>query len=265
MTKIFLSIYYSTLTFIVIQRSAYLLGRTPPTDLVMFARPLKPLLVFDFLIPLICLLAIASLLTAIFIYSRIHRAIACLLTLVFFSVDFSYGKVSHLHHIWIISSVVFILLNSDKLLSDRSNIWKVRLIQSLALCPYLFSGLWKLRVANFENISSGIKDQLAYSIAEGAGPPLSSFFISNFNFLILGFIAVIIFQISAIYPIFTFKHQNIWAILAVWFHISTGIALGIWFTSTILGLFVILIILNKLINYENKVKYCDPVIEIKLD
>ena len=147
MSKIFSSIYYSWLFFIVyILLRPHLNGVTPPVlEYVLFAFPFNlwnPPLWFH---PLIGLLALFFCLFCVLIPHKYLKILCSVFVLLFISIEYSYGKVSHSRHVWMLSSVLMCFLSSDQTLKSKSNYLTLRLMQALILSHYFMSGLWKMR------------------------------------------------------------------------------------------------------------------------
>lgn len=166
------------------------------------------------------------------------------------SILFSYGKIHHSEHIWMFSSVIFCFIAHQEPLSSLRNILVIRLTQTILLSFYFISGLWKLRELGFSNWREAALEHISHAIAEGNGPgeQLQQLLLQDHVWLVTaGFSLVILFQLSAVFPVFTMKHFKVWGIGAVFFHLSTGVALGIWFSSMALAALLILVIFEILL------------------
>lgn len=171
------------------------------------------------------------------------RAFQIFLMLLFYSILYSNGKIPHSAHLWILSTLLMLFIQKRQSLLHNTNLFIIRLIQSIALSHYFISGSWKLKnIGNLFSFSFSehtILEHIYYAIAEGNGPAA---IIQNFLFIIdpiylgLGFYLVIIFQLSCIIPIIKQRYFKYWGYCAILFHVSTGIFMGIWFQGTIAAL-----------------------------
>ncbi len=121
--KFFLKIYYCLFLFVLYGLSYRLINYIPTLepDYIFFAKPLS---VFE--VPLIAhsaLFLIAFFLTLFCIFKpyRILRIAQSFFVLIVFSVLYSYGKVNHLYHPWILSSLFICFFNEIKPLNSRKN------------------------------------------------------------------------------------------------------------------------------------------------
>lgn len=138
---------------------------------------------------------------------------------------------------------------------EYKNLLIIRLLQSTLLSFYFISGLWKLRDLGFTNWGSAALEHMSYAIAEGNGPSQSiqqALLIDYPWVSVMGFTAVLIFQLSTLIPVITLRYFSLWGIGSICFHASTGIALGIWFTPTVLASLLFLILFENLIHWEKE-------------
>lgn len=214
-------------------------------EFVSFAR------IFDWL-PfsqnLISMLSIAFSLSLIVFLIKPSRtaslAIAALfLPLIF--VKYSYGKISHSSHIFLVCTCLLPFFDYKKPGFTQVDQLVLKACQALILAAYFSAGLWKVRSLWGENIMAAVNDHIAYAIAEGGGPPA---FFSNYSLLLapefvtLGFALALLFQLSAFTPLVLPRLAPAWGIMAAAFHMSTGVYLDIYFwqmgVTAVLFLFV---------------------------
>lgn len=251
-SKSFLSTYYALLAYVVYSQFWSVLdfkGVSPKA--VWFGHFFSNLLGnvwISISIGLLCLVLFAI---CIFRHHVILGYTAALSLIFFFSIKFSFGKVNHNNHIWILSAFLIPLIRAEKPFSERRNDLIVGLCQMLLLAHYFSSGLWKLRglshPLNFTSINQMALNHIAYAVAEGQGPPsvVLEFLQSSPNMPGLGYLLVLLFQLSAVIPIIKKKWLSFWGLAAVGFHCTTGIVLGIWFMETVLAVFLFLILVTR--------------------
>ena len=160
-------------------------------------------------------------------------------------VKYSYGKISHSSHIFLMCACLLPFFNFKKPEFTQMDQLILRVCQAFVLAAYFSAGLWKVRSLWGENIMAALNDHIAYAIAEGGGPPA---FFSDHAWLLapelvtLGFALVLIFQLSALTPLVLPRLAPLWGIMAAAFHLSTGVYLDIYFwqmsVAAILFLFV---------------------------
>lgn len=177
----------------------------------------------------------------------------CFLTLLTFK--FSFGKIDHIYHPWIISSFAFIFFNVDEQLNSKTNHLVVRGIQTWLLLQYFSSGLWKLR-KNWENLSwdgmiqSGL-EHIAYGVAvrDLHVDGLRALLIGDFQWMVgLGFLFVLVFQFSCGICALTRKGYIYAGFVAIGFHTVTGAGIGIWYWGTTVAALLFLILFENLKN-----------------
>ena len=252
--KLFLQVYYSFL-FYALYRNAYkvinFLSPIEP-EYVFFAKPLAFLKLPLEIQLVIGLMALFFCLLSIFKFWRVLRMLTSLFVLVLFSILSSYGKINHDYHAFILSSVLVCFFNEGKSLNSSWNFFILRLIQGMLLSHYFMSGLWKLR----EMISS----RFAFSFSEIAMEyiaytwrnmhPILQFLLNESWLLGLGYFCVLLFQLTALAPIFLNRFFKTYGALAVLFHFSTGISMAIYFFPTVLALLFFLIIAESMREYN---------------
>ena len=207
---------------------------------------------------LMLLISIGVLVLAIFATSRSIRVMAAgAFSLVLF-ICFSYrGSIFHSQHVWLVTSLIMIFIEPNNKLSQKTNLKWLRVAQVLCLSHYFISGCWKLisllRNPSVEYFRKGVLEHFAFAIAEGQaqGMQVILSLINGAGPLVsLGMLAVLIFQISTIYPILTFKHMKTYGLLAIVFHIVVLISLGIFFGATAAGVALFLIVAESLRELE---------------
>lgn len=254
MTKVFLSIYYSILTFVLYYSGRVYFHAAPEqADFVLFARPFAPLLQSSLSFPALYIITISLSLACIIRPYIGLRFFVSLFFLILLSIKFSYGKINHSEHIWMISSVLVCFISYQKPLSSFRNLLVIRLMQTTLLSFYFISGLWKIRELGFSKWGEAALEHIAYAVAEGNGPGkyIQQLITVDRPWLTTaGFALVILFQISSIIPVFTMRYFKLWGIGAVFFHLSTGAVLGIWFKPTALAAILFLIFFQNLLDWE---------------
>jgi hypothetical protein len=147
------------------------------------------------------------------------------------------GKINHAHSTLIYASIFLAFIDLDQSLKSTKNIFILRLMQFAILNTYFSAGLWKLRALIESNFSASFFNAplsyIAHSYIEGNH--ISIFILnlllnSNFQlFIKIGFIFVIIFQLSTLLPVLKPSLIRYYGFLSLVFHLSTGITLGIYF------------------------------------
>jgi len=66
----------------------------------------------------------------------------------------------------------------------------------------------------------------------------------------IGFLLVVLFQLSSFLPIISNRYFRAWGLLALVFHFTTGVVLGIWFSHTALAVMFFLIYAEKLYEWD---------------
>lgn len=252
MTKIFLKFHNLFLVFVLLTKSQFLMDQ--PVDqaqFIGFARVLsffRPLPTTFY--PILYILTVSLLLITLFVPKLSLRFLATFLFLVTMFITLSYGKVFHSSHIWLVSSLLVCFLNPKKSIAEKNNLLILRLMQATLLSYYFTAGLWKLRDLGLSNWGRALQEQIAYSIAEGTGPGSNVqalFSLIPSWLLSLGFILVVGFQLSSIWPIIKLQSFKMWGVFAFFFHLSTGVFLGVWFVPTMIAVLFFLIMTEDLL------------------
>lgn len=180
----------------------------------------------------------------------------CFLTLLTFK--FSFGKIDHIYHPWIISSFAFIFFDVSDRLNSRINHLVVRGTQTWLLLQYFSSGLWKLR-KNWEHLSwdgmiqSGL-EHIAYGVAvrDLHVDGLRALLVGDFQWMLaLGFLFVIMFQLGCGLCVLTRKGYICAGFAALAFHSITGAGIGIWYWGTAVAAAMFLILFENIKNNSN--------------
>ncbi len=247
MTQLFCRLYYLCVCSLVFENSWFFLQlHIPNPSYVAFARPLSWLpLNHEIVYPIVFFVTLATLISTFLYPVRALRIFSMFTIFLFFSMNFSFGKINHNIHIWIIAAIFFSLLKNQNPLKLTSNLFYVRLMQSFSLCPYFFSGLWKIRGPLFsQDLHLNAAEQITYALAEGnyIHPWLVNTLLYQYPKIGgYGLLLVVGFQLATIVPILQQKNFKFWGFMAVGFHITTGLTLGIWFIQTILGLLFLVV------------------------
>lgn len=178
-----------------------------------------------------------------------HKKIILFLTVFLLSLyttipHIAFGKINHTMHAFIYGSICLLFLNAKKPLNEKSNKTVLRVAQALILSTYFSAGLAKaFAFAQAQNpwreLIGAPTEHLAYAIGEGNGPhfllyeliqnPLAPLFLA------FGFFLIILFELSAIVPIFKTSLMKHYGLAVITFHVLCSIALGIWFIEAILA------------------------------
>lgn len=190
-------------------------------------------------------LTLTSLIVNVFFSRKVFRFLSAFLVITYFSFCFSIGKISHSYHPWLFSVIILIFYNSKLPLEDIKNNFIIKLTQAICLLSYFNSGVWKLR--NLAQSKDSITDTALRPIgfAVGEGQPLNFVMekIVQYPTLIaIGFISILLFQLSTIIPIIFNKYKIPYGIMIIIFHLTTGFSLGISFKSTSYCIFIFFII-----------------------
>ncbi|MCZ0932729.1 MAG: hypothetical protein OXJ52_06230 [Oligoflexia bacterium] len=254
--KLFLQIYYSLL-FCVLYKQAYrFINFIQPLepDYIFFAKPLSFFKLPVEIHSVIFLLALFFCLLSVFSHGRTLRVLTSLFVLVLFSIMYSYGKISHSEHAFILSSALVCFFSESKSLNSSWNFFVLRLIQGLVLSHYFISGLWKLREmisSRFEfSLQEIAMESIAHSLAEQNIHFILKFLLEEPWLLSFGYFCVLVFQLTALTPIFLNRFFKLYGALAVLFHLSTGISVITYFASTVLGVLFFLVIAESMRKYE---------------
>ena len=239
--KLFLQIYYALLFFI-LYRYCYNSINFLPTlepEYIFFAKPLSFLaLPVEVNTVVFLLLALFFCLFSVFKPWRLLRVLSSVCVLVFFSIIYSYGKIDHWNHVAILSSVLVCFFNENKGLNCQNNFFILRLIQGIILSHYFSSGLWKLRnmfSARFEfSLQEIAENYVAYMLSSQDIHPILKFFLDEPYLLGFGYFFVLVFQLTALVPVFFNRFFKFYGTLAILFHLSTGIFLLPYFSNTVL-------------------------------
>ena len=247
MSKIFLQIYYCLLFCILFRYSYYFLYEIPPQtpNYALFAYPLNFLGLPVWTHSLFFLCSLFSCLSCILIPNKSLKIITSILVLLIFSIKYSYGKIGHENHIWMISSVLMCVFSLDKSLNFKTNLFTLRLIQALLLSHYFISGLWKFRYLLEYPLKDIALEAIAWTLTIYADEPNIFLKVLLYQYptaLCFGFLCILIFQLSALIPVFLNRFFVLYGVLTILFHISTSIAIGVSFRSTVPAVLFFLII-----------------------
>ena len=257
MNKVFLQTYYSLLFYIVFKYTPSFLYRIPSQipDYDLFAYPLNFLSPPVWIHSLLFLCCLLSCLLCIFIPNKYLKIITSALVLLIFSIKYSYGKIGHENHIWMISSVLMCFFSLDKTLNSKTNLFIIRLAQTLLLSHYFISGLWRFRYLSEYSLKDMALEVVAWTLTIYVNEP--SIFLKILlhqypEVLYFGFFCVLIFQISSLVPVFLNRFFVFYGVLAILFHILTSIAIGVYFFSTVPAVLFFLIIAETMRKKEQR-------------
>ena len=253
--KLFLQIYYSLLFFILYRLAIQFINFVPALEpeYLFFAKPLeffKPAIEIE---PIIFLLSVFFCLFSVFKPYRVLRIITSFFVLVIFSILFSYENIHRNWHSWILSSILVCFFNEKQSLNSSTNFFILRFIQGMLLSHYFISGLWKLRLMLSSRFQFSLQeiaiDNVLQSLFEDIYP-LLEILIRHSWLLGFGYFCVLIFQLTALLPVFLNKFFKLWGVLAILFHTSTGVSMSIYFPQTVLSILLFLIIAENMREYE---------------
>ena len=260
MSRVFLSTYYMLLFYFVF-RKVYAFFNNIPTQIpeyVMFARPLSLFHPPPWIHSIIFLFCLSVCLFCILNPKKYLRIITSFLVLMVFSIFYSYGKINHSHHIWIISSVLMCFLSLEKPLQSQTNQLPLRLAQAILLSHYFIAGLWKIRILFHSKFVFSLKEIVLEHIAMGQTNGFEMNIFINMllyqypEFLSFCFFCVLIFQMTALLPVLLGRFFILYGVLAILFHLSSGITLGVYYTPTVVAVLFFLIILEIMLKDENR-------------
>lgn len=191
------------------------------------------------------------------------RTVTFVTFLMLLSFKYSFGKIDHVYHIWIVSSFCFIFYDCQHSLDGYRNKLIVKVVQSCLLMQYFSAGLWKLFSNNmlytFDGITKTSLEHIAYGIAESDWPlnGIRSFLIYENPWIAgVGFIMVLLFQLLCGLCGISGRGYILCGVMAIAFHSTTGFALGIWYWGTAMAAAFFLIFAEGLIatssQYERK-------------
>lgn len=250
-----ISLYYGFIIYFVVEMSRSLFDRVEQGGLNNQLKELEWLNRLVIGVPtfsLILSITTIVLCLAVILFNRkIYRLLASLFFVFFFFLYIAaQGYFVHSLHAFVVSSLIFWAF-SPGVTNERRNFLILRLIQVLLLCPYFFSGLWKIRSLFrggevFKLYYQGTLEHLIYARLEGNGAPLQLFniFLENPYLAVIGITFIILFQVSTIIPIVKLKYFKEWGVGVILFHVSTFFALGIDFRATILGVLFFMVYLE---------------------
>ena len=257
MSKIFLQIYYSLLFCIIFQYSHYFLYETSSQnpEYVLFAYPLNFLNLPILIHSLLFLFSLFFCLLCIITPNKYVKLITSILVLLIFSIKYSYGQIHHENHIWMISSILICFFSVNKTLISKANLFTLRLAQSILLSHYFISGLWKVRYLLKYSFKDIVLEVTAWTFTIYVEGPniLSNILLYQYpGILYFGFLCVLVFQMLSLVPIFLNRLLVLYGILAVLFHISSSVFIGISFYSTVFAVLYFLIITETMIKKEKE-------------
>ena len=260
MIRIWLSICYSLLAYVLFDRAEFFMNRdVSSAQFIYLAKVLPSFLEKEFLYSIIFLLVFLMSCLCIFIHKKTLRIIVFFLFLMAFYMDMSFGKVLYQYHIWLVAIIFVCFLDEKRNLASTFNRNLIHIAQAVCLSHYFLSGLWKIRIPIEKGFPKPLYELALAPIADALekGLDISSFFMNffiNYPWLtFLGWFFTLFFQLSCIIPILTGKYYVLWGSFALAFHLTTGVAMGIYFKQTVLAVLFFLIFTEKLIDYESKV------------
>ena len=261
-----LRIYYSLLFFLLIDYAGFFINYTPWSSvkqlpysevsyLLKLLNPHPPI----WILTLLFLPGLVFSFLCIFNPKKYLKIITSVFICITFRILYSYGYVGHHNHIWMLSSVLMVFFSSDQSLKSKNNLFIIRLTQAMLLCHYFISGLWKIRTLISENFSLSFKELLleivAYANTARAfefHPFVKILLYKHPELLSFGYFFAVLFQITALLPVFFPRFIIPYGVLAILFHFSVGLTAGIYFSHTVLAILFFLIIVEPMINETKK-------------
>ena len=254
--KLFLQIYYSFLFIVLYNKLNKLINFDSDIapDYIFFAKPLKFFLKVE-IHDLIFLCSLFFVLCSILKPYRLLRILTAVFILIFFSIIYSYGKIYHSSHAFILSSVLVCFFDENKNLNFKRNFFTLRLVQGILLCSYFMSGLWKLRFMISSNFTFSfnelIMNYISYTLVSQDLHPILKFLLYEEPWLLsFAYFCVLVFQLTSLVPIIFDRWFRVYGVLAILFHLSTGLVLGIYFYQTVLAVLAFFILAENI--KENK-------------
>ncbi|GEM_PF-5058698 len=187
------------------------------------------------------------LIVPIFRNERRYKVMAAIaVNWIYFNLFYLKGEYFYSCHPWLISSI---FMASIGFTNKENQKVMLRILQTLLLSHYFFTGLWKLRSLRFDNLFKmlyeGTLEHFAYILGDkNYGLPfLTEFLIEKAPlFLVMGFAIIILFQLSSVVAIFwhPYRRSFIWGIFL--FHAVVLLVTGIPFLFTPVALYLMVIV-----------------------
>jgi hypothetical protein len=187
-------------------------------------------------------LFLASLLAFQFPKNVVLRLVFAVLCLMVVALTNSMGGINHGYHVWLWIAVCFMFLPSSK--GSLSRDFKMAYLsvivatQALILLFYTLAGMWKVRyglAALYRGVEGnfaprGLALQLADRIlVTGTKPILADLAISNYWLIWPMFLAVMYFQLTALFIVRRPRLHIVWAYFLISFHLGTWLLMEIAF------------------------------------
>jgi hypothetical protein len=160
------------------------------------------------------------------------------------------GRIGHSQLTLIYSLLLLSFLSHDRPLCSKRNLSVLKIIQFSILSGYFSAGLWKVRtiisIGTLDSFESLPMQQIAYARAEGNSVPLFLMSIASApafpRFLAWGFVIVLLFQLTSFVGVIWPKFLRYFGFLALCFHVSTGLTMGVFFSTSAVVAFLFLTI-----------------------
>ena len=191
------------------------------------------------LYPVFYIATILSLFFCILFENKLTRFLVAFQFTTLISLQFSFGSISHMAHVWIWSSIIlFLSISVDRV--SRELILDT--ISASLFASYFNSGCWKVRnilsssdftYQTFKDISL---ETIGQSVAGGHSieRPMLKLLIENYDVYPFIFSLVILFQATCFLPIIFKKLRATFLVCALMFHFGAGALLGHWYFHTCL-------------------------------
>ena len=254
--KLFLQIYYSLLFVVLYKDADRFINFTSSLEpeYIFFAKPLNFFNLPVEIHSVIFLLTLFFCLFCIFKPWRTLQVLASLFILVLVSIADSYGKIIWGYHTLVYSSILICFFDANKSLNSKQNFFILRLTQGIFLSHYFMSGLWKLRKmisAHFEfSLYEIAGTYLAYTLDPKGMNFIVELLVYNPWFLSFSYFCVLLFQLSALTPVFLNRYFKLYGVLALLFHLFTGISMDIYFFRTVVLVLFFFIIAENIREYK---------------
>jgi hypothetical protein len=253
LSRLILHLFYFFLLAIVVLRVPTIVSKDYSlAEFVGFATPLE-----YFVRKEVAVLILAALTFTIIgmSFKTLHlgfRIPAAFLFSAFIYCPYAFGKIDSNYSVWISASFALLFYSEKIPLSEKRNALTIDIIQAMILTEYFIAGLWKTRAIismlpswDLRNVQA---QNVAIAIAEGSklNDTFMEIFLAEPAILELGFFSVLLFQLTALVPVFFRHFRPHWGWMALTFHFSAGLTLGTWFSGRSFAVAFFLILLPQL-------------------
>jgi hypothetical protein len=238
LSRLILHLFYFLLLATVLLRIPTILSKSYAlAEFVGFAAPLNYLAQKDLAVLILAAFTFTMIAMS---FKTLHlgfRIPSALLFSAFIYCPYAFGKIDSTYSIWISASFAFLLYTEKLPFYEKRNALIIDLLQAMILTEYFIAGLWKTRaIVSMPpgwDLHQAQAQNVAIAIAEGS--KLNDIFMKIFlgqpAILTLGFFAVLLFQLTALVPVFLRQFRPHWGWMALTFHFGAGLTLGTWFSG----------------------------------